>query len=231
MSMRQRFQRPTPSSKGLVGWWKMYDGTVLDYSSNDNNGTLAGTSLVYDYPGLNLAGDDEYIDTGSAFQSTFRASWSASIWVKPDDGRPAALEYLLGTANGTAQDRVYVAVLASGDIRFLVASNGATVFHDSDNMVFTNGQQTWHHIVVVAIADTSLRVYFDGIDEGSTDASGLTFADWTSADEVFIGALDNTGTDTGHFAGKLDDVRLFNVAKSAEEARNLFELTRWRYGV
>ena len=229
--MEKKYLGPEVSDASEVLHLKLWEGTAFDYSLNGNDGTLTGTSLVYDYPGLNLAGSNEYIDTGSAFQSTFRASWSASIWVKPDDGHPAALEYLLGTANGTAQDRIYVAVLANGKIRFLVASNGATVFHDSDNVVFANGQETWHHVAVVATADTNLRVYVDGIDEGLTDASGLTFADWTSADEVFIGTLDNAGTDTGHFPGVIDDARIFNVARSADEVRSLYEQTRWRYGV
>ena len=190
-------------------------------TATDNTSTLSSTDSASNGRSFELNGIDEYIDTGDAFQSTWRSSFTISLWVKPDDGQPASIEYFLGATNAGGEDRIYVSLLTTGVIRFLIESDNDLVFHDS-GVVFTNGQQGWHHIVLVGIADTTLGLFFDSIDKGTSDASGLVFNDWTSSEEIFIGAYDSVGTPGDYFAGKIDNVKIFNRALTIDEVRRLY---------
>jgi hypothetical protein len=40
-------------------------------------------------------------------------------------------------------------------------------------------------------------------------------SDWTSSDDVFIGATDDAGTAVSHFDGYIDEVRIWSVTRSA----------------
>ena len=225
-----KYLQPEPSSVGLVAWWKLYEGTAFDYSLNGNDGTLVGTSLVYDYPGLNLAGSDEYIDTGNTFQAVWRSSFSISMWVKVDDGQPTSNnQYFFGSVN-SGEDEIVVRLITTGAIILSIKSNNIAKSLIS-SVVFTNGQQNWHHIVAVAVADTSLHIYFDGVNKGSISISGITFNLWTSTKDIFVGGFNNNDSLFGPIAGLIDDVRIFNRAFSAADSLNIFQLQRHRHGV
>ncbi len=214
--------------------WKLNDNLATDVvidETGNNNGTLSdaggtATTAAHSVEGvvdraLSFDSVDDYVDTGNAFQSIWRNSFSISMWVRPDDGQPTSQEYFLGSNNALNQDRIYVSVLDSGRIRALIESNNIVAFHDS-SVVFTDGQQDWHHIVFVGVADTTVGVFVDGVDEGTTDASGLTFNDWTSGDELFLGANDSDGTANNHYAGKIDNVMIFDKALTTEQVRTLY---------
>ena len=53
-------------------------------------------------------GGNDYIDTGATFQTTFRDSFSIAFWMKPTDGQPSASEIIMGVANASAQDYIYI---------------------------------------------------------------------------------------------------------------------------
>ncbi len=58
--MKTAFLQPQINTAGLVGHWKLWDGTAFDYSLNGSLGTLQD-STVYRFPGVELEGTDDYI--------------------------------------------------------------------------------------------------------------------------------------------------------------------------
>lgn len=240
-----RYLRPQVNTVGAVLYYKLWSGPIsdantFDYSLNGNTGTLTGTSLVYEYPGLHFAGNDEYINTGATFQTTFRGSFSISMWVKPDDGGPSGSEFFMGLSDTTGADSLIQVRYGTGrliDFAYWAEGNTGNTARTA-SAVFVNGQETWHHIVCVA--DSTIggvggkKIYFDGINQtlnatrdGST--AGVTFADYTSVQNMVIGAYSDSGTPEAFAATLMDEILIYNKALSIAEVRSLFESTRWRF--
>ncbi len=223
----------------IVSWWKLNDnaatttvvdsvgsndGTFVDATgdpctnAHDTNGRVNG-ALIFD-------GTDDAIDSDSAFQLTYKASFSISIWIKPDDGQPAAEDVIFGSTQ--AFHAVYIIVQTTGSLEFhYKASNNATSYTTGSPDLLTNGQETWHHVVAVADSTMAgvggLTIYLNGditTADSTGDTTGITFAGWNSSVDSFIGSLGSTPTD--FFAGDIDNVSIFSVALTADEVKYLY---------
>lgn len=181
---------------------------------------------------LDFDGNNDYVDTGNVFQSMFRGSFSFSIWIKPDDGQPAAWVVFVSNRNSAGEDIVGFQIQEDGTLYFVYESNNNRIVAQTAEAAFSNGQETWHHVVGVADSTIGgiggLKVYLDGSVQtldgtNNGDTSGITFADWTSSDELFIGARDNGGTADRFFAGLIDDVCIYNHPPSAAEVAWLYK--------
>lgn len=247
MKLKPQFVIPQVNTVGLVLYYKLWAGltttaTVFDYSLSGNNGTPSGTSIVPANPGFDLAGSDEYFDTGSPFQLTFRGSFTIAMWVKLDDGRPAALDTLFGEFDSVgANSRVSISVGAfTGVLTFIYESEGNSGTNAATNTsAFIDNQTPWIFIAVTMDATVEgaggKLIYVNGsiatLGASDGDTTGVTSSAFTSTTNVFIGALNTDGTDTENVAGLFDEPMIFNVAKTASEVQSIFESTRWRYGV
>lgn len=227
---------------GCVLEYKMDDNAassaVVDSSGEGNNGTYkdadtgVNTSTGTTTGKINAALDfdtDEHVDVGATLQATFRGSFSISVRVKPDDGLPSPAEDYIGSENAASEDEIFVRSLISGKVRFKYGSDGDSVTLTTTNAVFADGQETWHHIVVVADSTIAgvggTRIYFDGALATSLsggDTSAITFADFTTVDDLYVGVSNIDGTPTNYFNGPIDNVRIFNRALSADEVRILY---------
>ena len=220
-----------------IGLWGAGNG-FFDYSLNGNYAvTNSGPPLTF--PGCYLDGTADYIFCSATMESTFQGSYSIVMWVKPDDGQPAADDTLMGTCNGT-EDYVQVELLTTGILRFRVLTNnnlGAATAATENAASFANGACPWTCVIVTAVADTQLLVYVNGVASALNpaapgDASGLTFADYGSTRHVNFGAMNSDDTPDGYsglFAGGMDDCMIYNRALSATEVKSIYEKTRGRY--
>jgi len=243
-SKTAKYVKPEISSKNIVmdmpldAWFSSGQTTVYDYAGS-LTGAVTGTSIVPAYPGFDFAGNDEYIDTTSAFQAIFRGSFTISLWFKADDGRPSGVKYLIGANNAAHEDNITVRINSSGDLQFSYVSNSNLTSAISNTANLNNGQESWHYICCVADSTIGgvggLKIYFDGtvvtLGTSDGDTSGITFADYTSADEVYIGANDNDGTAEYWFAGRIAEVKIFSSPKTAVEVKNIFEIERGMFGI
>ena len=225
----------------------MTAGKVFDYSLNGVTGTLWDASspitLIPTWPGFHFDGllhatRGDYIYTNTTFQSTFRDNYSVMLWVKPDDGQPAATDYLAGCRNGAAEDEVGITIQTNGKIRFTMESDDTVAYAEGNAATFADGAGAWTYIVVVATEDTSLVIYVNsalltlGAAPADGDATGLTFDDFTTDCNPNIGARNSDGTHDGYdsyFAGLVSDFRIISKALTAIEVKNIYEVTRWRY--
>jgi len=170
---------------------------------------------------------DDYIDTGSAFQSTFRGSHSISFWVKPSDGQPSAQYRILGSKNSTTEDWQYISLETNGKVKYIFESNNNQASAETDAVVFADGAVGWAHITVVA--DSTLAavggtiIYINGVlaTSGDGDTSSVVFSDYTSGDEIFIGAQDAVGGAADFFTGSLKNVAIWSRALTATEIQNV----------
>ena len=81
-----------------------------------SSGLKGGSKLRGKYSAI-FDGTGDYIDTGNTFQSTHRADFSWSLWVKPDDGQPASNDVLFGAANASGEDKLYIVLDTDGKIQ------------------------------------------------------------------------------------------------------------------
>jgi len=200
------------------------DSTVnANHGTDYNTPTLGATGQIDGAIGFN--GSDQYVDTGSSFQTTLRGGFTISFWIKPTDGQPAIAQTIMGSTNAADEDRLNIQVKPEGKPLIAYESNNNVARAMTNAVVLSNGQEDWHQIVVVADNTTGgvggLKVYFDGSEQTldatyNGDTSGVTFADWTSADEIFISAYDNNGTPGSHFAGIIDEVRISSSTRTAD---------------
>lgn len=228
--------------------WKLDDNlattAVLDSSGNDYDGTLAGGDNTEDknVPGQvddafdmnELSGAGDYVDADDPFQSLLRGSFSISVWVKPDDGHPGVNKTVVGMLDSTGDDsRILMEVMTTGKMQFVYESEGDEGNHAlTDEVIFSDGAAAdFTHIVMVA--DSSIggvggkkiyingsEVTLDGTKDGST--SGVTFSNFTSAQNLYFGGFNYNGNDTAHIDGKLDDVQLYGKVLTAAEVLNLY---------
>ncbi len=239
LQKRRRLRWPV-SLQDAVLYYKLFAGfttgaIVYDYSGNGNDGTANGTTIVPAYPGFSIGGTDEFFDVGSTLQSTFRDSFSISCWFRADDGQPAAQQILFGVRDGihtgVSSNIVLLDVATDGKLGFRYETDGNGRLC-ATGVVLANGQETFHHIMATATAGESLRIYFDGVLKATVDTANptaLVFADYVNANDVYIGASNDTGTDDDHFAGVIDEPMIFGAAKTAAEVKSIYESQRWRY--
>jgi len=184
-------------------------------------GALTTGSTTEQMYSLLLDGTGDYLDTGNAYQSTIRGSFSWSFWIKPDDGQPGAAENLLGSDNSDDTDAFYI-TLTAGRIRIAHEANDDDAAYVTNAAVYADGAGDWKHICVTITTasdtNTSYIIYIDGaaVAGSLTDAvEEAKHAAWTSADTVYIGATNDNGTALNPFTGKMDEVALWNVALDA----------------
>jgi len=184
-------------------------------------GTLySGRALTFD-------GVTDYVDTGATFQSTFRDSFTISMWVKPDDGHPSVYENIFGAVNSPTQDGVYLTIAADGKLDFVYESNDLKAFAKSNSAEFSDGATAWTHMVCVvdntaeasSIYKNGVLVTLDGTHDGGFDTNSVVMSNFTTGHNLFIGARNNYDTDANHFSGKISNVQVWDKAWTLEDVQ------------
>jgi len=117
---------------------------------------------------------------------------------------------------------------------FEVATNGSgnvVIYHDTTNVPepTSNGTlsaDSWNHVVVTRSGST-VRIYINGAQDANTLSDGATLN--FSTCPILIGVDADTGCTgelNGYFDGLIDEVRIYNRALSATEAKRLYNLGR-----
>ncbi len=218
---------PQVNTVGLVAHYKLWAGLttageVFDYALNGNTGTVTGATPAY--PGFLFDAVDDEIDcaSGSSIDNVFDEGGTLSIWLQ-SDGRG---ENNAGVAIGKAewQFQMITDTTTMRFIREFVTAGG--------NWDITIAAGIWQHLVICYDSSSLTRdptIYLNGISITVTETNepeGAIISDAT--DNLIIG--DSAGS-TGSWDGKIGDVMLFATEKTAAEAKSIFEVTRWRYGV
>jgi len=191
----------------LVAYWKLdeTEGDIAYYSTGYNHGILSGNPIWQPNSGqvagaLEFDGIDDYIST--------------DFVLNPADGPFSIFAWINGGAPGqvvVSQQGVdnWLAVDAEGNLMTELKCTGRFTDPLFSETVITDGQ--WHRIGLVW--DGSNRIlYVDGVAVAEDTKPGLQ----GSQMGLYIGVGKNYETGT-FFSGLIDDVRIYNVALTAEE--------------
>jgi hypothetical protein len=226
------------NTNGLVGQWSFdgkdtawtsgTTGTVTDTSGNSNTGTLTNmaraTSPVLGKIGqaLTFDGTNDYVTAGDIDAMDGLNRLTVSGWIKTTattEKHAIDKSFCDGIADHGAFE-LGVNFFTTGKGSFYIYKNGGspTAYFVESSASVNDGN--WHHLVGV-YDGTNLLIYVDGVQGGSTSASGITMPSLVYSFEV-------GGNCNGHgglfFPGQIDDVRVYNRALSASEIADLYKM-------
>ena len=152
-------------------------------------------------------GTNDYVDTGSTFQSTYQSSHTISFWFKLDN--TSSLQSLFGAWSGpTSQNAIYFNGSASIVHRYRVASNPKA----TTSSAFT-ADTNWHHYAVTLTQSGSnldVKTYIDGVYK-ETSTTAITMSGFSQSNNSYIGLRNGS---SGYLDGKMDEVAIIGSALS-----------------
>ncbi len=214
------------ANAGPVGYWKLDEGTgtiTRDSSGNGNDGTLIGQpQWITGISGTALSFDGEGSSVSIPDSESLRISGdqvSSEIWFKPtvtlDDGTAPTCILDKGNAYSFIINMGQYPP-SNGEIAFVVGV-GTPPWQWISTTTNRWLAGSWYHIA--GIYDGSyLRIYVNGILENSIPTSGdlrtetfpLAIGSYTLGDRLF-------------FCGAVDEVKIYNYARTAEEIQNDYQ--------
>ena len=223
-------------TNGLVGHWT-FDGPdmnatqALDSTANANHGTLSGPTRAIGKVGqaLSFDGVDDYINAGSDSSLDNLTTITISAWIYPTGWGEATWGRILVKGN------------AAGGFFFLSndATEGVETLNFFQNFSTTDGYwrtptssmvlNKWQHVAVTYDRSSTSNdpiLYIDGVSKSVTEISGYTPAGSDlddSAEDLYIG---NTPDNSRTFAGKIDEVRVYNRILTPEEISIIYNIGR-----
>ncbi len=204
---------PCATAGGLVGAWGFDEAngtSVLDASGQSNNGTLAGATRTADgrFGGaLTFNGTSHSVTVPDSNSLDLTAGMTLEAWVNPVAGggsygwhqavlkeRPAGMAYGLYTTADTGRPSAHA------------FTSGERQAHSSTALPLNS----WSH-VAATYDGTTVRVWVNGVETGSAAAPAPIV---TSTGVLRFGG---NGVWGEWFAGRLDEVRVYNRALSPAE--------------
>jgi hypothetical protein len=234
--IEQLYEGRFTDTTGLVGHWKMDEGTdgtcaggldVCDHSGNENHGnnvgatwqtgtaptrTAVGSGYAATFDGVDdyvEAPDDASLDMGTG-------DLTISAWVKSEINN----EYqgILGKITVESSDyRGYTIRKGTNDYFEFFTGGSPDIYLVKSDSTYTDSN--WHHVLGTR-RNGKNYIYVDGVEQTQTANSVLV----DSEGDVSIGKIYSNHNDY-YFNGQIDDVRIYNRALSEDEVKYLYETT------
>lgn len=193
-----------------------FSGNAFDGGSNSNNGTVNGATLTADrFNAANSAylfdGVDDNISIADAsYLDIGTSDFTLSFW--------------MNTSNATEQMRIISKGSVGGQVGYQVRTDIGKVYVEMNGgqvgiSTSTVADGTWHMVTVVLDRDTDVRIYVDGILDGS-QAVNTSAIDLTNAETLTIGSNPLPGE---FFDGSLDQIRIYDQVLSASQVETFYE--------
>jgi len=232
-----------PSEPGLVGYWRFDEGdgkVARDLSPSAAHAQLGDSAmpdkndplwLVSDAPiaasaaaettrparqnfALQFDGKNTYVDMGNAPELRMPGPLTVEAWVKPATVAETELP-ILAKENANGQQNAYELLLTKGVVAFQV-SDGSAGCCGAQGWFPAMGKTAlqpglWRHVAGV-YDGRQISVYLDGVLEGSM-AFDRTIPDVPFSVKVGMNAF----SAPKYFAGLIDEVKLWNRARSQSE--------------
>jgi len=210
-----------------IGWWKFDERsgiTVYDSSINGNNGTLTNMDNTDWVAGkintaLDFDGTDDYSQVSSTSQIDYNENFTIELWAYPRSfTNPNSncigdyRSYLTSQTYSNAFHTIKIITTNANDFEFWVRDT--TIKSVSTGALSVN---QWYHLVGVR-SGNSIIFYKNGVSMGTADVTGLSFAD-ISDNTFWIGAGDTYSCSNNNFNGLIDDVRIYNYARTVAEIK------------
>ncbi|MES9684605.1 LamG-like jellyroll fold domain-containing protein [Gottfriedia acidiceleris] len=198
----------------IVAHWKFDEGsgtTVSDSSGNGNTGTLVNNpTWTYSDKGGALAfsgGKRAEFNSSATLNKT--GDESVSFWFKTSQPTTSTTSIFRQSNRFTALQ------LAGGQARVAYWPNASSSYK-ALYFPWTYSDNKWHHYVASYDHSTGLKIYVDGnlVASDTTNLGPLP----TVTSKIVLGATETGGE---AYNGMLDDVRVFDLALTQDEVRQL----------
>jgi len=188
-----------------------WNGTyVKDRTNYSNDGLIVGANRSYGQLGwgMKFDGVDDYMNA-SDFQPT-GSSMTVSAWVNYQDGETS---FIVGR-DDQGSNRIFEFrindIPSSNILEFIVTADTARVTTASSSSI---PNRVWTHVVGV-YDGTDVRIYINGVQDGTPEAQTGNIQ--SASIDTFIGRR-GTGGNPNYFNGTIDEVKIWNIALSADE--------------
>ena len=214
-ALQQRSVTKTPSTQGLIGYWKMDEGegtTIRDYARNRHI-TMATETWHIENENKAVALDGEHfvgINT-SEIPPMPQDNYAVELWVKA------------GEQTATAQ------LLQMGEVGLVINNEGQLCIESNNVQCSTaNGQLTdnaWHHVALNVLRGGNANVYVDGEAKATVSADKIGSL---GSDQLLIGArrtLQDVQTSEVLYTydrpltATIDEVRVWNATMTADQLK------------
>ncbi len=202
------------AGNGPVAWWKFDENTGVvgnDATGNGNSATMTQTTWKTGKTGsaAGFNGTNSYVSVNDNPLFT-PAALTVSAWVKfnqlatvkGDD------EWIITHDHSTDPYDTFLLYLQSANDTFAVTMSNSVLSGTYVQGTTTVVPGRWYHVGFI-YNGTTLKLYVDGIEEGSVNFSGTVF---DGDGNLSIGA--EVGGFGGNTDGAIDDVRLYNYART-----------------
>ena len=206
-----KVEAPEPN---LVAYWKLdeeqgdiaYDSAGnIDATVYNGQWTEGRINGALDFNGLTT-----YMDCGDSLRLSTR-QMTLAMWLEPQ--HMGGMRYVLSRAREGADDFDYVLMRHRyGEVEFAVAQEGSEPVSVMSNA--TTPLNEWTH-VAVCLDGSEATIYING----QLDASA-GYAQRSSCNGCWLW-ISSLGASTRYYNGKIDDIRIYNVALTADEVAAL----------
>ncbi len=204
---------------GPVAYWRFDEGngtTTYDSTNNSNDGQLGGGTTAY-VPtwttgkygsALSFDGADDYVKVSNN-SNLNPTTLTLGMWVYFNSlsGEPCPLQ-----KGATFANPGYAITINNSHVRFNIGRTGGESLLDSQTTLTTS---QWYYIVAT-YDGTTQRIYINGVKD-SNEAKPPSYE--TSNEELWIGTNKRQPTLTFPVNGKIDEVRIYNYARTQEQIR------------
>lgn len=228
-----------PYDADLQAYYRMLEGSgdyVSDESGNNHTGifdcegtacTVAtwSTSGALAGPGKTLAFDgvDEYVEAASALDLSAAPGLTLEAWINPTDVSTNSVSEIFRQVFSSSNQDFGLAFQDNGTTLSFGLGNGTT-YQELDIPVNpAEYEGAWRHIAAV-YDGTNQTMYVDGELVGSPLAFTGPIS-YTAAARMCLAAFCDTASQTGFFSGMIDEVRVWNTARTQNEIRQTMHET------
>jgi len=165
---------------------------------------------------LQLDGEDDEINVADATSLNPTDALTVEVWIKADKWENAIHEGTVICKQVGDPDRGYcLTAAANGKAEFTVSINEGWKSATTDEIMVVG---TWYHLAGVYDGST-VKIYVNGVLQTTTDVTGVHSV--STGTDLYIG--DNPTWGGRNFEGIIDDIRIWNVARTETEILENFE--------
>jgi hypothetical protein len=212
------------STASQLGYWtcdESQGGSLIDASSNGNNGSLNGTvnwAAGLGGSALQFVDNGGYVILPAAAGALGTSNFTVSTWIKTTD---TSFD-IIGNRHAVAHGAFWTLMVSpAGKLNLEIDQDSAGNNYNSltGNTAVNTG--TWHHVAITRTGAT-IALYVDGIPDATSDGPGT--ANCSSGGTVVIG--DNPFTNQNKkYNGLIDEIRIFGRQLSIVEIQTLASFT------
>ena len=182
-------------------------------------------SLVTD----NQANGGDSFNTNQTLQSMYRDTFSASFWIKPDDGRKSGTNHIFG--NAVVGTSFLFNINANGYLGVFMLVNGKYIIGSSTAGQYDDGAASdFSHVAIVVKkntgGNTSVKVYKDGAQVAMSPFSNVADTDQASMDfgsaTTHIGWGNSSATSSNRLIGNMDEAAFFDTELDADNVAAIY---------